>query len=224
MLHLLMLTSLQVSLLAPEDKQILPRPIKLAALKRLSVKENACTLCFDNLASIQLLPCNHKYSGHYNQTNNNYSTHFRGFCDSCSAQLNVCPMCRSSIESIQTVIPSHSKDNLHQTTKSKPLPTPQNAQINQTQDTPCPTNQLQTSLSQPTNLSGSPPEPPSHILSASSQPTHVSTNNSQNATQNHNTPTKPGQLSMHPSNPKPSTTNHHSPTQTQEPFPAEISN
>eukprot|EP00090_Calanus_glacialis_P028360 TRINITY_DN4556_c0_g1_i1.p1 TRINITY_DN4556_c0_g1~~TRINITY_DN4556_c0_g1_i1.p1 ORF type:complete len:663 (-),score=176.66 TRINITY_DN4556_c0_g1_i1:82-2070(-) len=197
----------EVSLLAPEDKQILPRPIKLAALKRLSVKENACTLCFDNLASIQLLPCNHK-----------------GFCDSCSAQLNVCPMCRSSIESIQTVIPSHSKDNLHQTTKSKPLPTPQNAQINQTQDTPCPTNQLQTSLSQPTNLSGSPPEPPSHILSASSQPTHVSTNNSQNATQNHNTPTKPGQLSMHPSNPKPSTTNHHSPTQTQEPFPAEISN
>ena len=54
-----------MSRLAPDDKQILPRPIKLAALKRLSVKENACTLCFDNIANIQLLPCNHKYIPHY---------------------------------------------------------------------------------------------------------------------------------------------------------------
>merc|ERR1719290_311085 len=70
----------QVSELAPEDKQILPRPIKLAALKRLSVKENACTLCFDNSANVQLLPCRHK-----------------GFCDTCSSMLEVCPMCRHSI-------------------------------------------------------------------------------------------------------------------------------
>merc|ERR1712129_38126 len=153
----------------------------------------ACTLCFDNLASIQLLPCNHK-----------------GFCDSCSAQLDVCPMCRSSIESIQTVLPSHSKDNLHLTTKSKPLSTLPSAQNKQNQDTPGLTNQLQMSSSRPNNLSGSPPEPPTHLLSASSQPTQVSTNISQNSTetshlQPHSTPTKPGQLSLHQSNPKSTT-------------------
>jgi len=202
----------EVSELAPDDKQILPRPIKLAALKRLSVKENACTLCFDNLASIQLLPCNHK-----------------GFCDSCSAQLDVCPMCRSSIESIQTVLPSHSKDNLHLTTKSKPLSTLPSAQNKQNQDTPGLTNQLQMSLSQPNNLSGSPPEPPTHLLSASSQPTQVSTNISQNSTETSHlqplsTPTKPGQLSLHQSNPKSTTANHHTPNSSHEKFPAEISN
>jgi hypothetical protein len=68
------------SSLGPEERRILPRPIKLAALKRLSVKvkpdatnttcpsqENACTLCFDHLANVELLPCKHKWalaSGH----------------------------------------------------------------------------------------------------------------------------------------------------------------
>ena len=51
---------MQVSALSKEDKEILPRPLKLEAMKRLSVKENACTLCFDNLANVQLVPCSHK--------------------------------------------------------------------------------------------------------------------------------------------------------------------
>jgi len=194
----------EVSELAPEDRQILPRPIKLAALKRLSVKENACTLCFDNLASVQLLPCNHK-----------------GFCACCSAQLEVCPMCRSSIESIQTAHPSQSRESL----QSKPLPSQPNAPVNQTtQDTSptCPTNQMQTSLSQPANLSSSPPGRQTHLLSASSQPTQMSTETSQ-PSQTLNTPTKPGQLSLHPANPKQAPANHHSPNPPQEPFQTEIS-
>eukprot|EP00092_Neocalanus_flemingeri_P021824 GFUD01023675.1.p1 GENE.GFUD01023675.1~~GFUD01023675.1.p1 ORF type:complete len:670 (+),score=121.98 GFUD01023675.1:127-2136(+) len=205
----------EVSELAPEDKQILPRPIKLAALKRLSVKENACTLCFDNLANIQLLPCNHK-----------------GFCDLCSAQLDVCPMCRSSIESIQTVIPSQSKDSLQMSSQSKPLSTQTNAPVKQnhnlTQDTPCQANQLQMSLSQPTNLASSPDQPTHHLLSASSQPTQVSPNFSQTSTEPsqlnqtlNNTSTKPSQLSLHAAKPNPA--NHHSPNPPQEPFQTEIS-
>jgi len=198
------------SKLDPEEKQILPRSIKLAALKRLSVKENACTLCFDNLASIQLLPCNHK-----------------GFCDACSTQLDVCPMCRSSIESIQTVLPSHSRDDLPLANKSKPLSNPPSAQINQTMDNPGFNNPLHTSLSQPTNLSCSPPNPPSPLISASSQPTHVSNNVSQissdasHPTQINNTLSKPVQLGLHASNPK---SNHHSPNSSLEQFQAEISN
>ena len=50
----------KVSVLSHEEKEILPRPLKLEAMKRLSVKENACTLCFDHLANVKLLPCNHK--------------------------------------------------------------------------------------------------------------------------------------------------------------------
>jgi len=200
----------EVSRLAPDEKQILPRPIKLAALKRLSVKENACTLCFDNIASIQLLPCNHK-----------------GFCDSCSAQLDVCPMCRSSIESIQTVIPSHSKDNLN---NSNPLPSAQSTPL---QDTPVTTNQLQMSLSQPNNLSSSPPDPPTHPLSASSQhlissstqPPTIINLTSTEPTQPLSTPSKPGQL--HQTNPKPAPTNHSCVPTTSSPhehLTAEISN
>ena len=45
--------------LSDEERKILPRPMKLEAMKRLSVKENACTICFDNTANIQLLPCQH---------------------------------------------------------------------------------------------------------------------------------------------------------------------
>ena len=50
----------KVSVLSHEEKEILPRPLKLEAMKRLSVKENACTLCFDHLANVKLVPCNHK--------------------------------------------------------------------------------------------------------------------------------------------------------------------
>lgn len=98
-----------VSELSPQERQILPRPIKLAALKRLSVKENACTLCFDNLANVQLLPCEHK-----------------GFCDSCSCQLDLCPMCRSPILSVSLFkqVPSLSQDGLPLSPPNPPQQSP----------------------------------------------------------------------------------------------------
>merc|ERR1712105_504314 len=104
--------------------------------------------------------------------------------------------CRSSIESIQTVIPSHSKDNLN---NSNPLPSAQSTPL---QDTPVTTNQLQMSLSQPNNLSSSPPDPPTHPLSASSQhlissstqPPPIINLTSTEPTQPLSTPSKPGQL------------------------------
>ena len=139
---------------------------------------------------------------------------FRGFCDTCSTQLDVCPMCRSSIESILTVLPSQSKDSLHLNNKSKPLPT---------QETPCLSNQLQMSLSQPTNLSNSHPDTPTQLFPASSQPTNIansitSPNSSETCHQtvNFNTPQiKSGQLSLHPCNPKPVTApNNYSPSST----------
>ena len=46
--------------LSEEEKVILPRPLKMQAIRQLSVKENACSLCFDQPASVQLLPCQHK--------------------------------------------------------------------------------------------------------------------------------------------------------------------
>ncbi|KAL2725568.1 RING finger and SPRY domain-containing protein 1-like [Vespula squamosa] len=67
--------------LNPEDKVVLPRHIYVDRLRRLSVREDSCTLCFDQKASIRLLPCNH-----------------RGFCQTCSKQLVECPMCRATID------------------------------------------------------------------------------------------------------------------------------
>ncbi|KAI4493323.1 hypothetical protein M0802_009491 [Mischocyttarus mexicanus] len=67
--------------LNPEDKVVLPRHIYVDRLRRLSVMEDSCTLCFDQKASIRLLPCNH-----------------RGFCQICSKQLVECPMCRATID------------------------------------------------------------------------------------------------------------------------------
>ncbi|KOX73499.1 RING finger and SPRY domain-containing protein 1 [Melipona quadrifasciata] len=69
--------------LKPEDKVVLPRHIYLDQLRKLSVREDSCTLCFDQRASVRLLPCNH-----------------RGFCQTCSNQLVECPMCRATIEEV----------------------------------------------------------------------------------------------------------------------------
>ncbi|XP_076649394.1 RING finger and SPRY domain-containing protein 1 [Halictus rubicundus] len=69
--------------LKPEDKVVLPRHIYLDQLRKLSVREDSCTLCFDQRASVRLLPCNH-----------------RGFCQMCSVQLVECPMCRATIEEV----------------------------------------------------------------------------------------------------------------------------
>jgi len=66
--------------LPPEDKVILPRHMMLELLKKHSVNEDACTLCFDAKACMEVIPCGHK-----------------GFCFKCSAQLDSCPMCRGPI-------------------------------------------------------------------------------------------------------------------------------
>lgn len=43
-----------------EDKVVLPRHIYLDQLRKLSVREDSCTLCFDQKASVRLLPCDHR--------------------------------------------------------------------------------------------------------------------------------------------------------------------
>ncbi|XP_055836429.1 RING finger and SPRY domain-containing protein 1-like [Episyrphus balteatus] len=68
--------------LKSQDKIVLPRHIFLEKLRRLSVRDDSCTLCFDKKATIRLSPCNH-----------------RGFCSTCVKQLQHCPMCRAEIES-----------------------------------------------------------------------------------------------------------------------------
>lgn len=69
------------SQLTDEEKIILPRHMKLEELRKLSVKENSCQLCFDRVAAVRLIPCKHE-----------------GFCAPCADQLDVCPMCRCLIE------------------------------------------------------------------------------------------------------------------------------
>jgi len=133
------------SKLAPEAKQILPRPIKLAALKRLSVKENACTLCFDSLANVQLMPCKHK-----------------GFCDGCASQLEVCPMCRHSIQTVNRLVPSHSRDSLVPSA-SLPSPSPLGPLVEATFELPFePSESSELLSSHPGEPSDSPAQNPSH--------------------------------------------------------------
>ncbi|XP_064640235.1 RING finger and SPRY domain-containing protein 1-like [Lineus longissimus] len=66
--------------LSDEQKVILPRHKKLALLRAVSVKEDSCTLCFDNRATVILQPCAHT-----------------GFCMTCALQLENCPLCREVI-------------------------------------------------------------------------------------------------------------------------------
>ncbi|KAL7297681.1 hypothetical protein TKK_0009347 [Trichogramma kaykai] len=67
--------------LNPEEKIVLPRHLFLKELRKFSVREDSCELCFDRKATVKLLPCDH-----------------RGFCQECSKQLIECPMCRAPIQ------------------------------------------------------------------------------------------------------------------------------
>lgn len=67
--------------LSDDEKVILPRHMRLQQLREVNVIENSCTLCFDNVADVQLEPCLH-----------------RGFCNQCALQLEKCPMCRTDIQ------------------------------------------------------------------------------------------------------------------------------
>lgn len=42
------------------DKTILPRHLFLKQLRKSSIKENSCTICFDTVASVRLEPCKHR--------------------------------------------------------------------------------------------------------------------------------------------------------------------
>ncbi len=67
--------------LGDEVRVVLPRHLKIEYLRKVSVKENACNLCFDHIANVILLPCEHC-----------------GFCNTCADQLENCPLCRVRIE------------------------------------------------------------------------------------------------------------------------------
>lgn len=45
--------------LKPEDKIVLPRHIYLKQLREQNIGEDSCTLCYDQKASVRLLPCEH---------------------------------------------------------------------------------------------------------------------------------------------------------------------
>ena len=75
--------------LTADEKTILPRHLKLELLKRESVKEDACTLCFGRPADSSISPCGH-----------------RGFCGECCGQLESCPMCRGRIEAVDKITDS----------------------------------------------------------------------------------------------------------------------
>ncbi|XP_074149592.1 RING finger and SPRY domain-containing protein 1 isoform X1 [Sminthopsis crassicaudata] len=68
--------------LSPEEKIILPRHRRLALLKQVSIRENCCSLCCDEVADTELKPCGHS-----------------DLCMDCALQLETCPLCRQEIVS-----------------------------------------------------------------------------------------------------------------------------
>ncbi|XP_021960066.1 RING finger and SPRY domain-containing protein 1 [Folsomia candida] len=71
----------QYAKLGDECRVVLPRHLKMEYLRKVSVKENSCNLCYDHIANVRLLPCEHC-----------------GFCNTCADQLESCPLCRKVIE------------------------------------------------------------------------------------------------------------------------------
>uniref|UniRef100_A0A8C7PVU5 Ring finger and SPRY domain containing 1 n=1 Tax=Oncorhynchus mykiss TaxID=8022 RepID=A0A8C7PVU5_ONCMY len=67
--------------LASDEKIILPRHRRLALLKQVSIRDNCCTLCCDQMADTELRPCGHS-----------------GMCMECALQLETCPLCRQDIQ------------------------------------------------------------------------------------------------------------------------------
>ncbi|XP_006641482.1 RING finger and SPRY domain-containing protein 1 [Lepisosteus oculatus] len=68
--------------LASDEKIILPRHRRLALLKQVSIRDNCCTLCCDQMADTELRPCGHS-----------------GMCMECALLLETCPLCRQDIKS-----------------------------------------------------------------------------------------------------------------------------
>ncbi|XP_026727830.1 RING finger and SPRY domain-containing protein 1-like [Trichoplusia ni] len=72
--------------LSEDEKKVVPRRFYLEKLRNSSIKENCCTVCFDNESCCVLEPCMHS-----------------GFCSLCTAQLKECPLCRALIMNIRVV-------------------------------------------------------------------------------------------------------------------------
>lgn len=66
--------------MSDDEKKILPRHMRLNLMKNFQVNDDSCTICFAEKATHKLSPCNHS-----------------GFCFKCSLQLEICPMCRTTI-------------------------------------------------------------------------------------------------------------------------------
>lgn len=69
--------------LRPEEKVVRPRHLYMDELRRTTVRDDSCTLCWDRRASCRLLPCEHE-----------------GFCSTCARQLVDCPMCRAPFHQV----------------------------------------------------------------------------------------------------------------------------
>lgn len=77
-------------ILEPDNKRVMPRHIFLLELRQQSVREDSCTICYDQKASVRLMPCEHS-----------------GFCKTCASQLTDCPMCRASFWQVVEDNPSN---------------------------------------------------------------------------------------------------------------------
>lgn len=82
--------------LASDEKIILPRHRRLALLKQVSIRDNCCTLCCDQMADTELRPCSHS-----------------GICMECALQLETCPLCRQDIQTRVRLISHVSWHQLH---------------------------------------------------------------------------------------------------------------
>ncbi|GCB66661.1 hypothetical protein scyTo_0005003 [Scyliorhinus torazame] len=67
----------------PPEKQVFSSAMhrRLALLKQVSIRENCCTLCCDEMADTELKPCGHS-----------------DLCMECALQLDTCPLCRQEIK------------------------------------------------------------------------------------------------------------------------------
>lgn len=89
--------------LKEQDKIVLPRHLFLEQLRKLSVREDSCTLCFDLKGIVRLEPCMHRFDTPevcYCDMVVNIVILLsicRGFCMTCASQLQFCPLCRAEI-------------------------------------------------------------------------------------------------------------------------------
>ncbi len=92
--------------LTETEKIILPRRKKLDILRETALVPNACSLCCDNISTVMLIPCNHKYyyySSSLRCKNLKIFFNYRDFCNDCANRLTSCPVCRSNIISIKNI-------------------------------------------------------------------------------------------------------------------------